>query len=52
MNLNGPSNHVQINTKDLSGIMIVIRMALLDTVGKHITILAGIRRKLFIGKTG
>ena len=34
----------------LSGIAIVIRMKLKNTVGKQITTLAGIRRKLLIGK--
>ena len=52
VNLNGLSNCVQMNTKDLSGIAIVIRMKLLNTVGKQITTLAGIRRKLLLGKTG
>ena len=32
--------------KDLSGIVIVIRMKLLNTAGKHITTLTGIRRKI------
>ena len=41
-----------MNTDDLSGIAIVIRMKLLNTVGKQITILTGIRRKLLIGKVG
>ena len=41
-----------MNTKDLSGIAIVIRMKLLNTVGKQITTLAGIRGKLLIGKAG
>ena len=36
--------------KDLSGIAIVIRMKLLNTAGKQITTLTGIRRKLLIGK--
>ena len=40
------------DTKDLSGIAIVIRMKLLNTVGKQITTLAGIRRRLLIGKAG
>ena len=35
-----------MNTKDLSEIVIVIRMKLLNTVGKQIITLAGIRRKL------
>ena len=33
-----------MNTKDLSGIAIVIRMKLLNTAGKQITTLPGIRR--------
>ena len=52
INLNGPENCVQMNTKDLSGIAIVIRIKLQSTVGKQITTLIGIRRKLLIGKTG
>ena len=38
--------------KDLSGITIVKRMKLQNTVEKQITTLAGIRRKLLIGKAG
>ena len=49
VNLNG---HVQMNPKDLSGIAIVIRIKLQNIVGKHITTLAGIIRKLLIGKAG
>ena len=41
-----------MNTKDLSGTAIVIRMKLLNIVGKQITTLTGIRRKLLIGKAG
>ena len=44
--------YVQMNIKDLSGIAIVIRMKLLNTAGKQITTLTGIRRKLLIGKVG
>ena len=44
------SNRVQMNTKDLPEIAIVIRMKLQNTVGKQITTLAGIRRKLLIGR--
>ena len=45
--------YVQMNIKDLSGIAIVIRMKLQNTVGKQITILAGIKRKfLILGKAG
>ena len=51
-NLNGLKNRVQMNTKDLSGIAIVKRMRLRNTVSKQITTLAGIRRKLLIGKVG
>ena len=50
VNLNGLSNRVQMNTKHLSGIAIVIRMKLLNTAGKQIITLTGIRRKLLIGK--
>ena len=45
-------NHVQMNTKDLSGIAIVTRKKLQNTVGKQITTLAGMGRKLSIGKAG
>ena len=38
--------------KDLSGMKIVIKIKLQNTVGKHITTLAGIRIKLLIGKAG
>ena len=41
-----------MNTKDLSGIAIVVRMKLLNTAGKQIITLTGIRRKLLIGKAG
>ena len=37
---------------DLSGIAISIRMKLLNTAGKQILTLTGIRRKLLIGKVG
>ena len=52
VNLNGLQNRVQMNAKDPSGIAIVIRMKLLNTAGKQITTLTGIRRKLLIGKPG
>ena len=52
INLNVPLNHVQMKTRDLSVITIVKRMKLRNTVGKYITTLAGIRRKLLIGKVG
>ena len=52
VNLNGLQNRVEMNTKDLSGIAIVIGMKLQNTVGKQITTLAGIKRKLLIGKAG
>ena len=52
VNLNGHENRVQMNTKDLSGIAIVIRMKLLNTAGKQTTTLTGIKRKLLIRKTG
>ena len=41
-----------MNTKDLSGIAIVIRIRLQNTVGKYITTSAGIGRKLMIRKGG
>ena len=41
-----------MNTKDLSGIAIVIEMKLLNTAGDQITTLTWIRRKLYIGKAG
>ena len=41
-----------MNTKNMSDIAIVIRMKLQNTVGKQIRTLAGIRRKLLIGKAG
>ena len=52
VNLNGLWNRIQMNTKDLSGIAIMIRIKLLNTAGKQITTLTGIRRKLLIGKAG
>ena len=52
VNLNGLENRVQMNTTDLSGIATVIRMKLLNTAGKQIITLTGIRRKLLIGKAG
>ena len=39
-----------MNAKDLSGIAILIRMKLQNIVGKQITPLTRIRRKLLIGK--
>ena len=48
VNLNGPENRVQMNSKDLPAV--VITMKLQNTVGKQIRTLAGIRRKLLIGK--
>ena len=50
VNLNRASNCVQINTRDLSGIANVKRIKLGNTVGKQITTLARIRRKLLRGK--
>ena len=41
-----------MNTKDLPGIAIVKRIKVLNTVGKQISTLAGIWRKLLIGKAG
>ena len=43
---------VQMNKNYPSGIAIVIRTKLLNTAGKQITALTGIRRKLLIGKAG
>ena len=45
-------NRVQMNTKDLSQIAIVIRMKLLNTAGRQIITLTRIRRKLLLGKAG
>ena len=52
MNLNVPENRVKMNTRHQSGIAIVKRMKLPNTVAKQITTLAGIRKKLLIGKAG
>ena len=41
-----------MNRKDLSGIGIVKKMKLQNTVEKQITTLAGIKRMLLIGKAG
>ena len=41
-----------MNAKDRLGIAIAKRMKLQNTVGKQITTLGGIRRKLLIGKAG
>ena len=41
-----------MNTKDLSGIVIVIRKKLQNNVEKQSTTLTGIQRKLLIGKAG
>ena len=41
-----------MNTKDLSGIVIEIRIKLQNSVGKQSTTLAGIRGKLLKGKAG
>ena len=49
VNLSGCQNHIQMN---LPGIAIVKGMKLQNTVGKQITTLAGIRRKLLIRKAG
>ena len=43
---------VTMNTKDLSGIVIVKRINLWNIVGKQITTLAGLRRKLLLEKAG
>ena len=56
LNLNGPKNRVQINTKDMSGIVVVKLMKLQNTVEKHcweilFTTLARIIKKLFIGNS-
>ena len=45
-------NRVQMNAKDSSGKNVVKRMKLQNSVGKQVTTLAGIRRKLLIGKGG
>ena len=45
VNLNGLEIHIRMNTKYLSGSVIVKRMKLQITVGKQITTLDGIRRK-------
>ena len=52
VNLNGLKNRVQMNTKDLSGIAIVIRMKLLNNAENQIINLTGIKRTLLIGKAG
>ena len=49
VNLN---SRVPMNTKDLSGIATVKRIKLQNTVGKQITTLSGISRKLIIGNSG
>ena len=41
-----------MNIKGLSGIAIVIRMKSQNTIGKQITTLVRIRRKMLIGKSG
>ena len=41
-----------MNMKGLSGIAIVIRMKSQNTIGKQITTLVRIRRKMLIGKSG
>ena len=43
-------NFVRVTTEDPSRIEIVKRMKLQNTVWKQITTLAGIRKKLLIGK--
>ena len=52
VNLNGLLNRVQMNTKKLSGIAIVITMKLQNNFGTQITTSAWIRRKLLIVKVG
>ena len=52
VNLISLQSRIQINTKDLSVIVIVIRMKLLKTAGKQIKTLTRIRIKLLIGKAG
>ena len=52
VNLNGLKNRVQMNTKDLSGIAIVIGMKLLNNAENQIINLTGIKRTLLIGKAG
>ena len=45
-------NRFQMNAKDSSGKNVVKRMKLQNSVGKQVKTLAGIRRKLLIGKGG
>ena len=52
VNLIGLQNSIQMNKKDLSRIAIVKRIKLQNNVGKQITTLAEIRRKLLIRKAG
>ena len=52
VNLNGLLNRVQMNTKKLSGIAIVITMKLQNNFGTQITTSAWIRRMLLIVKVG
>ena len=52
VSLNRLKNRVQRDTKDLSGISIVIRKKLENTVEKQIITLAEIRRKLLTEKAG
>ena len=52
VSLNRLKNRVQRDTKDLSGISIVIRKKLEKTVEKQIITLAEIRRKLLTEKAG
>ena len=52
VSLNRLKNRVQRDAKDLSGISIVIRKKLENTVEKQIITLAEIRRKLLTEKAG
>ena len=52
VSLTGLQNSVQINTKDMLGVEIVIRMKLLNNAGKQTSTLTWIIRKLLIGKAG
>ena len=52
MDLKGLQNRVQMNTKVLSGIVIVKKTKLQNTVRKQITTLAWTRREFLTGTAG
>ena len=52
MDLKGLQNRVQMTTKVLSGIVIVKKTKLQNTVGKQITTLAWTRREFLTGTAG